>query len=274
MEDRETATYVIKELSAAGIAFKLDDFGTGYSSLGYLHRIPIDCVKIDRSFISRIEIGPRRGRHLDRRCAGHHLVVARATKDGDRRGHRDGGPGADAEVLRVRFRPGLSFRPTDGPVGAGLLALRKRLEGFHHRPLAVRNPKRAVEPNGPPRHEILARRPCPRTSRCTASHSGPGARVLLLPADAPATARRLPRHLGLSDRGRIPRATPRAGRAGGESRRFGSAPAFPQCPRSLRSCRRFERVDGSPEGLAALTWKGARGGSREPLLRPPVVPTC
>jgi EAL domain-containing protein (putative c-di-GMP-specific phosphodiesterase class I) len=55
MENRETATHVIQHLSAEGISFALDDFGTGYSSLGYLHRIPIDGVKIDRSFVSRLE---------------------------------------------------------------------------------------------------------------------------------------------------------------------------------------------------------------------------
>ena len=55
MENREIATRVIERLSAEGISFKLDDFGTGYSSLGYLHRIPIDCVKIDRSFVSRMD---------------------------------------------------------------------------------------------------------------------------------------------------------------------------------------------------------------------------
>jgi diguanylate cyclase (GGDEF)-like protein len=57
VEGRESATVVLSRLAAAGISIKMDDFGMGYSSLSYLHRMPIESVKIDKSFIDRISNG-------------------------------------------------------------------------------------------------------------------------------------------------------------------------------------------------------------------------
>lgn len=51
LENIENAISIIEKLKKAGVYFVMDDFGIGYSSLNYLRRIPIDMVKIDRSFI-------------------------------------------------------------------------------------------------------------------------------------------------------------------------------------------------------------------------------
>ncbi len=55
IEDIQKSVHVLKQLKKLGFIIALDDFGTGYSSLTYLQKLPIDIIKIDRTFINNIK---------------------------------------------------------------------------------------------------------------------------------------------------------------------------------------------------------------------------
>lgn len=58
MENEKTITKILSQLKSRNVQLNIDDFGTGYSSLSRLRNFPIDTLKIDRSFVSKMELEP------------------------------------------------------------------------------------------------------------------------------------------------------------------------------------------------------------------------
>jgi diguanylate cyclase (GGDEF)-like protein/PAS domain S-box-containing protein len=57
MQDPESARSVLQQLRDLGVELAIDDFGTGYSSLAYLRHLPVDSLKVDRSFVAELASG-------------------------------------------------------------------------------------------------------------------------------------------------------------------------------------------------------------------------
>jgi EAL domain-containing protein (putative c-di-GMP-specific phosphodiesterase class I) len=55
LRDDRASLKILDDLKALGVSIAIDDFGTGYAALSYLQKFPLDCVKIDQSFVARID---------------------------------------------------------------------------------------------------------------------------------------------------------------------------------------------------------------------------
>jgi EAL domain-containing protein (putative c-di-GMP-specific phosphodiesterase class I) len=82
LHDVELSLARINALKLQGISFSLDDFGTGYSSLSHLNNLPVDYLKIDRSFISEI-VGDQRAAAMAHQIIGiGHTMSAKIVAEG------------------------------------------------------------------------------------------------------------------------------------------------------------------------------------------------
>ena len=59
MTDFDTSAELLKRIKEIGVRISIDDFGTGYSSLRYISDLPVDVIKIDKSFTDRIIDSPK-----------------------------------------------------------------------------------------------------------------------------------------------------------------------------------------------------------------------
>jgi diguanylate cyclase (GGDEF)-like protein/PAS domain S-box-containing protein len=82
MENPEATVSTLHRLKALGIQINIDDFGTGYSSLAYLQRFPVDTMKIDRSFVSRIGEGVENAEIVRTIVALAHNLNMKVTAEG------------------------------------------------------------------------------------------------------------------------------------------------------------------------------------------------
>jgi EAL domain-containing protein (putative c-di-GMP-specific phosphodiesterase class I) len=118
--NRDAAHLVTRKLKELGVKLALDDFGTGYSSLAHLHEIPLDTLKIDRAFVSRVDGDPRMERMLAAVVGLAHQLGLEVIAEGIERP-------SEAEVLRrlgCRYGQGYLFgRPAPVAASAALLAV-------------------------------------------------------------------------------------------------------------------------------------------------------
>ena len=99
----------MQALKGLGVRFAIDDFGTGYSSLTYLKRLPLDRLKIDRSFVEGLEQAGSDAALVDTILAiGHNLGLECIAEGIEASGQH--------QSLRARLRPwpGLPFQPAAG----------------------------------------------------------------------------------------------------------------------------------------------------------------
>jgi diguanylate cyclase (GGDEF)-like protein/PAS domain S-box-containing protein len=117
LENADPVRTTLRRLKELGVQLCMDDFGTGYSSLAYLHRMELDELKIDRSFVSRMEHDPRSAQLVHAIVALAHNLGVRVVAEGvETRPQLD-----SLRELRCDYAQGFLFAPGLTPEAADAL---------------------------------------------------------------------------------------------------------------------------------------------------------
>lgn len=123
MEHAEAVASVLARLKDLNVRLHMDDFGTGYSSLSNLRRFPVDALKIDRLFVSRMEEAENLEIVRTIIALAHHLglrVIAEGVETGTQ--------AAQLRALECEYGQGFLYsRPVSAQAAAALLANRSAL---------------------------------------------------------------------------------------------------------------------------------------------------
>jgi diguanylate cyclase (GGDEF)-like protein len=117
VDDADTFILALQRLKALGVRLSIDDFGTGYSNLSYLQRFAVDKLKVDRSFIVRLNNSGHDRAIVDAIVADR----AQPRSGGHRRRHR--GPVGGAGVGRHGLRAGAGLSVRQAAAGRGVPAV-------------------------------------------------------------------------------------------------------------------------------------------------------
>jgi diguanylate cyclase (GGDEF)-like protein len=123
MQDPESAIEILRSLRRLGLQVAIDDFGIGYSSFAYLQRLPVDMLKIDKSFIAGLTQGARES------ALAHAMINVGLTLGLEitAEGIEESDQVTALREMQCQFGQGFLFsKPADAEVMTDLLAVRPR----------------------------------------------------------------------------------------------------------------------------------------------------